>query len=68
MPPNATVVFEVEVYSVSRGPRTMEAFRNIDLDKDNSLTKAEVTIIYKVVIITKVAQTEKIMLELLLLW
>ncbi|XP_038575747.1 peptidyl-prolyl cis-trans isomerase FKBP7 [Micropterus salmoides] len=42
VPPNATVVFEVEVYSVSRGPRTMEAFRNIDLDKDNSLTKAEV--------------------------
>lgn len=32
----------MEVYSVSRGPRTMEAFRNIDLDKDNSLTKAEV--------------------------
>lgn len=43
MPPNATVVFEVEVYSVSRGPRSMEAFRQIDADKDRSLTKAEVT-------------------------
>ncbi|XP_071338080.1 peptidyl-prolyl cis-trans isomerase FKBP7 isoform X2 [Trachinotus anak] len=41
VPPNATVVFEVEVYSVSRGPRTMEAFRQIDVDKDQSLTKAE---------------------------
>ncbi|XP_040004372.1 peptidyl-prolyl cis-trans isomerase FKBP7 [Xiphias gladius] len=42
VPPNATVVFEVEVFSVSRGPRSMEAFRVIDLDKDKSLTKAEV--------------------------
>lgn len=45
VPPNATVVFEVEVYSVSRGPRSMEAFKDMDLDKDRSLTKAEVTII-----------------------
>lgn len=43
VPPNATVVFEVEVLSVSRGPRSMEAFSHIDLDKDRSLTKAEVT-------------------------
>ncbi|CAN9497962.1 unnamed protein product [Ophioblennius macclurei] len=42
VPPNATVVFEVEVYVVSRGPRTLEAFQNMDLDKDKSLTKAEV--------------------------
>ncbi|XP_033469839.1 peptidyl-prolyl cis-trans isomerase FKBP7 [Epinephelus lanceolatus] len=42
VPPNATVVFEVEVYSVSRGPRSMEAFKDMDLDKDRSLTKAEV--------------------------
>nr|XP_057937233.1 peptidyl-prolyl cis-trans isomerase FKBP7 isoform X1 [Doryrhamphus excisus]XP_057937234.1 peptidyl-prolyl cis-trans isomerase FKBP7 isoform X1 [Doryrhamphus excisus]XP_057937235.1 peptidyl-prolyl cis-trans isomerase FKBP7 isoform X1 [Doryrhamphus excisus]XP_057937236.1 peptidyl-prolyl cis-trans isomerase FKBP7 isoform X1 [Doryrhamphus excisus] len=42
VPPNATVVFEVEVFSVSRGPRSMEAFGNIDIDKDRSLTKAEV--------------------------
>ncbi len=59
VPPNATVVFEVEVYSVSRGPRSMEAFGDMDLDKDRSLTKAEVTIIYKLVIIRKVAQTER---------
>ncbi|MEQ2294349.1 Peptidyl-prolyl cis-trans isomerase fkbp7 [Ameca splendens] len=42
VPPNTTVVFEVEVLSVSRGPRSMEAFGQIDLDKDRSLTKAEV--------------------------
>ncbi|XP_070771156.1 peptidyl-prolyl cis-trans isomerase FKBP7 [Enoplosus armatus] len=42
VPPNATVVFEVEVYSVSRGPRSMEAFKHMDIDKDRSLTKAEV--------------------------
>lgn len=43
VPPNATVIFEVEVYAVSRGPRSMEAFIEMDLDKDKSLTKAEVT-------------------------
>ncbi|GAA6219710.1 peptidyl-prolyl cis-trans isomerase FKBP7 [Lates japonicus] len=42
VPPNATVIFEVEVYAVSRGPRSMEAFTEMDLDKDKSLTKAEV--------------------------
>ncbi|XP_035030386.1 peptidyl-prolyl cis-trans isomerase FKBP7 [Hippoglossus stenolepis] len=42
VPPNATVVFEVEVYSVSRGPRSMEAFGEMDHDSDKSLTKAEV--------------------------
>uniref|UniRef100_A0A3Q4HK13 peptidylprolyl isomerase n=1 Tax=Neolamprologus brichardi TaxID=32507 RepID=A0A3Q4HK13_NEOBR len=42
VPPNATVVFEVEVLSVSKGPRTMEAFGRMDLDKDKSLSKAEV--------------------------
>lgn len=43
VPPNATVVFEVELFSVSRGPRSMEAFGKIDIDKDKSLTKKEVT-------------------------
>ncbi|XP_028991721.1 peptidyl-prolyl cis-trans isomerase FKBP7 [Betta splendens] len=42
VPPNATVIFEVELYSVSRGPRSMEAFTHMDLDKDKSLTKSEV--------------------------
>lgn len=50
MPPNATVVFEVEVLSVSKGPRTMEAFGRMDLDKDKSLSKAEVTLFYNLVI------------------
>ncbi len=59
VPPNATVVFEVEVYSVSRGPRSMEAFKQIDLDKDQTLTKDEVTVTYKLIIITKAAHTEK---------
>ena len=48
VPPNATVVFEVEVYSVSRGPRSMEAFGEMDHDSDKSLTKAEVTKTLKV--------------------
>ncbi|TKS67562.1 Peptidyl-prolyl cis-trans isomerase FKBP7 [Collichthys lucidus] len=42
VPPNATVIFEVEVYAVSRGPRSMEAFKNMDADKDRTLTKEEV--------------------------
>ncbi|XP_069011001.1 peptidyl-prolyl cis-trans isomerase FKBP7 [Embiotoca jacksoni] len=42
VPPNATVVFEVEVFAVSRGPRSMEAFGRMDVDKDRSLTKDEV--------------------------
>lgn len=45
VPPNATLIFEVELYTVSRGPRSMEAFGQIDLNKDKSLTKAEVMII-----------------------
>lgn len=57
MPPNATVVFEVEAYSVSRGPRSMEAFGQIDRDKDRSLTKDEVTMIYKLVINTAQKRT-----------
>uniref|UniRef100_A0A3Q0RBQ4 peptidylprolyl isomerase n=1 Tax=Amphilophus citrinellus TaxID=61819 RepID=A0A3Q0RBQ4_AMPCI len=42
VPPNATVIFEVEVFSVSMGPRTMAAFGKMDLNKDRSLSKAEV--------------------------
>uniref|UniRef100_A0A8C9SW31 peptidylprolyl isomerase n=1 Tax=Scleropages formosus TaxID=113540 RepID=A0A8C9SW31_SCLFO len=41
VPPNATLVFEVEVFSVSRGPRSMEAFKEMDLDADRSLTPSE---------------------------
>uniref|UniRef100_UPI0037E95A18 peptidyl-prolyl cis-trans isomerase FKBP7 n=1 Tax=Semicossyphus pulcher TaxID=241346 RepID=UPI0037E95A18 len=42
VPPNATVVFEVEIYAVSRGPHSVEAFGDIDQDKDKTLSKAEV--------------------------
>ncbi|XP_019728422.1 peptidyl-prolyl cis-trans isomerase FKBP7 [Hippocampus comes] len=42
VPPNATVVFEVEVYSVSRGPRSVEAFGEVDVNQDRSLTKEEI--------------------------
>lgn len=45
VPPNATVIFEVEAYAVSRGPRSMEAFRQMDINKDRTLTKEEVTTI-----------------------
>lgn len=49
VPPNATVIFEVEAFSVSRGPRSMEAFGNMDLDNDKSLSKDEVPVIYRLV-------------------
>ncbi|XP_034549064.1 peptidyl-prolyl cis-trans isomerase FKBP7 [Notolabrus celidotus] len=42
VPPNASVIFEVEVFAVSRGPRSMEAFGEMDSNKDRSLTKDEV--------------------------
>ncbi|XP_076012132.1 peptidyl-prolyl cis-trans isomerase FKBP7 [Genypterus blacodes] len=42
VPPSATLVFEVELYAVSNGPRTLEAFKKMDGDKDKSLTKEEV--------------------------
>ncbi|KAL2081282.1 hypothetical protein ACEWY4_023135 [Coilia grayii] len=42
VPPNATVIFEVELYSVSRGPRSLEAFKEMDLDQDKSLTEEEI--------------------------
>lgn len=46
VPPNATVIFEVEAFSVSRGPRSLEAFGSMDVDNDKSLTKDEVPGIY----------------------
>ncbi|XP_063069309.1 peptidyl-prolyl cis-trans isomerase FKBP7 [Engraulis encrasicolus] len=42
VPPNATVIFEVELFSVSRGPRSLEAFREMDLDQDKTLTEEEI--------------------------
>ncbi|XP_041940430.1 peptidyl-prolyl cis-trans isomerase FKBP7 isoform X1 [Alosa alosa] len=42
VPPNATVIFEVELYSVARGPRSLEAFKEMDQDQDKSLTEEEI--------------------------
>ncbi|XP_073701478.1 peptidyl-prolyl cis-trans isomerase FKBP7 [Garra rufa] len=42
VPPNATVVFEVELLHISRGPRSIEAFKEIDADNDKALTKEEI--------------------------
>ncbi|KAJ8255362.1 hypothetical protein GJAV_G00204020 [Gymnothorax javanicus] len=42
VPPNSTLIFEIELYTISRGPRSLEAFREMDLDSDKSLSKAEV--------------------------
>ncbi|KAF7709178.1 peptidyl-prolyl cis-trans isomerase FKBP7 [Silurus meridionalis] len=42
VPPNATVIFKVELLHVRRGPRSMEAFKEMDLDNDLTLTKEEV--------------------------
>ncbi|KAI1898255.1 hypothetical protein AGOR_G00070450 [Albula goreensis] len=42
VPPNSTLIFEVELYAISRGPRSMEAFREMDSNKDRSLSKTEV--------------------------
>ncbi|XP_036401788.1 peptidyl-prolyl cis-trans isomerase FKBP7 [Megalops cyprinoides] len=42
VPPNATLTFEVELHHISRGPRSMEAFREMDFDNSRSLTKDEI--------------------------
>ncbi|XP_026127194.1 peptidyl-prolyl cis-trans isomerase FKBP7 [Carassius auratus] len=42
VPPNSTVIFEVELLFITRGPRSIEAFKEIDADNDKALTKEEI--------------------------
>ncbi|GAB1286469.1 Peptidyl-prolyl cis-trans isomerase FKBP7 [Apodemus speciosus] len=44
IPPNATLMFEIELYAVTKGPRSIETFKQIDTDNDRQLSKAELQI------------------------
>ncbi|KAI7808585.1 peptidyl-prolyl cis-trans isomerase FKBP7 [Triplophysa rosa] len=42
VPADATVIFEVELLYITRGPRSIEAFSEIDTDNNKVLTKEEI--------------------------
>ncbi|XP_006151715.1 peptidyl-prolyl cis-trans isomerase FKBP7 isoform X3 [Tupaia chinensis] len=41
IPPDATLIFEIELYAVTKGPRSIETFKQIDTNNDKQLSKAE---------------------------
>ncbi|XP_003815559.3 peptidyl-prolyl cis-trans isomerase FKBP7 isoform X1 [Pan paniscus] len=44
IPPDATLIFEIELYAVTKGPRSIETFKQIDTDNDRQLSKAEINL------------------------